>query len=203
MSAADLVTLGRALGAFPEVLEWAKTSEAPFRGGALQMRNTNHLVRTFAGADGLKTGYYTAAGFEVTATATREGLRLMAVVLGAPTKKGCFDEAAKLLASGFAGYRAVDAAQAGKPIGTPIAVRSGKFPEVAGLAAGDLHLTVPRAGSGQVKVEVKVPPEITAPVKKGQVVGEVVVTRGPESLGRVDVVAAADVESTSWLAGWF
>ena len=203
MSAADLVTLGRALSAFPEVLEWAKTSEAPFRGGALQMRNTNHLVRTFAGADGLKTGYYTAAGFEVTATAMRDGLRLMAVVLGAPTKHGCFDEAGKLLSTGFAGYRAIDAAHAGKPVGSPIAVKSGKVAEVAGLAAADLHLTVPRSGAGQVKVEVKVPEQITAPVKKGQVVGQVVVTRGTESLGSVDVVAAADVESTSWLSGWF
>ncbi len=203
MSAADLVALGRALSAFPEVLEWAKTSEAPFRGGALQMRNTNHLVRTFTGADGLKTGYYTAAGFEVTATAMRDGLRLMAVVLGAPTKHGCFDEAAKLLSTGFAGYRAIDAAHAGKPVGAPIAVRSGKVAEVAGLAAGDLHLTVPRSGTGQVKVEVKVPQQISAPVKKGQVVGQVVVTRGSESLGSVDVVAAADVESTSWLSGWF
>jgi D-alanyl-D-alanine carboxypeptidase (penicillin-binding protein 5/6) len=203
MSAADLVTLGRALSAFPEVLEWAKTSDAPFRGGALEMRNTNHLVRTFSGADGLKTGYYTAAGFEVTATATRDGLRLMAVVLGAPTKRGCFDEAGKLLSTGFAGYRAIDAAHAGKPVGGPIAVRSGKVAEVAGLAAGDLRLTVPRSGTGQVKVEVKVPQEISAPVKKGQVVGQVVVTRGTESLGSVDVVAAADVESTSWLSGWF
>jgi len=160
-------------------------------------------VRTFAGADGLKTGYYTAAGFEVTATAMRDGLRLMAVVLGAPTKKGCFDEAAKLLASGFAGYRAIDAAHAGKPVGNPIAVRSGKVAEVVGLAAADLHLMVPRSGAGQVKVEVKVPQEIAAPVKKGQVIGEVVVTRGAESLGRVDVLAAADVESTSWLSGWF
>ena len=203
MSAADLVTLGRALSAFPEVLEWAKTSEAPFRSGALQMRNTNHLVRTYSGADGLKTGYYTAAGFEVTATATRSGLRLMAVVLGAPTKRGCFDEAAKLLTTGFASYRAIDAAKAGTPVGAPIAVRSGTTTQVSGLAAADLRLTVPRTDSTAVKVEVKVPAEITAPVKKGQVIGEVVVTRGTESLARVDVVAAAEVESTSWWSGWF
>jgi D-alanyl-D-alanine carboxypeptidase (penicillin-binding protein 5/6) len=203
MSAADLVTLGRLLVAFPEVMEWAKTSEAPFRDGALQMRNTNHLVRTFAGADGLKTGFYVAAGFEVTATATRDGLRLMAVVLGASTKRGCFDEAAKLLASGFASYRAIDAAKAGTPVGTPIAVRSGTVAQVVGLASGDLRLTVPRADATKVKVEVKVPAEVAAPVKKGQVLGEVVVTRGGESLGRVEVVAASDIESTSWWSGWF
>lgn len=203
MSAADLVTLGRALSAFPEVMEWAKTSEAPFRGGALQMRNTNHLVRTYSGADGLKTGFYDAAGFEVTATATRSGLRLMAVVLGAPTKKGCFDEAAKLLTTGFGSYKAIEAAKAGTPVGSPIAVRSGTVGQITGLAAADLRLTVPRTDANAAKVEVKLPPEITAPVKKGQVIGEVVVTRGGESLGRVDVVAAADVESTSWWPSWF
>jgi serine-type D-Ala-D-Ala carboxypeptidase (penicillin-binding protein 5/6) len=203
MSAADLVTLGRALSAYPEVLEWAKTSEAPFRGGALQMRNTNHLVRTFAGADGLKTGFYDAAGFEVTATATRDSLHLMAVVLGAPTKKGCFDEAAKLLSGGFASWRAVDAAKAGAAIGGPIPVRGGAVAEITGVAANDLRLTIPRTGGQQVKVEVKVPPQVAAPITKGQVVGEVVVMRGTESLGRVDVVAPGDVASTSWWPSWF
>ncbi|TMA82386.1 MAG: D-alanyl-D-alanine carboxypeptidase [Deltaproteobacteria bacterium] len=113
MSAADLAIVARKLAEFPEIMEWAAMSEAPFRDGQLQMRNTNHLVRTYAGADGLKTGYYAAAGFEVTATATRDGLRLLAVVLGAPTKKGCFDEAAKLLTTGFAGYKTIQAAKAG------------------------------------------------------------------------------------------
>ena len=203
MSAADLVTLGRTLAAFPEVMVWAKTSEASFRGGALQMRNTNHLVRTFPGADGLKTGFYVAAGFEVTATATRDGLRLMAVVLGAPTKSGCFNEAAKMLTSGFAGWKAIDAAKAGATVGGPITVSGGAVPQITGIAAGDLRLTVPRAGAGQVKIDLKVPSSIAAPVKKGQIIGEVVVTRGSESLGRVDVVAPADVASTSWWASWF
>ena len=203
MSAADLVTLGRTLAAFPEVMVWAKTSEAPFRGGALQMRNTNHLVRTFPGADGLKTGFYVAAGFEVTATATRDGLRLMAVVLGAPTKSGCFNEAAKLLTSGFAGWKAIDAAKAGATVGGPITVSGGAVPQITGIAAGDLRLTVARAGAGQVKIDVKVPSSIAAPVKKGQIIGAVVVTRGSESLGRVDVVAPTDVASTSWWASWF
>ncbi len=203
MSAADLATLGRALAAFPEVMEWAKTSEAPFRGGALQMRNTNHLVRTFPGADGLKTGFYDAAGFEVTATATHDGLRLMAVVLGAPTKNGCFNEASKLLSSGFAGWRAIQAATAGAAVGGPITVSSGSVPQITGIAAGNLRLTVPRSEAQQTKVEVKVPAQIAAPVKKGQVIGEVVVTRGSESLGRVDVVAPSDVASTSWFSGWF
>ena len=203
MSAMDLATLGRRLAGFPEIMEWAATSDAPFRDGQLAMRNTNHLVRTYPGADGLKTGYYAAAGFEVTATATRDGLRLIAVVLGTPTKRGCFDEAARLLSSGFAGYRTVQAAKAGQPAGGTITVASGTVASFTGVAARDLRFTLPRSEAAELKVEVKVPPRIAAPVKKGQVVGEILAVRGDKQLGRVEVVAPADVDSTSWWSRWF
>jgi D-alanyl-D-alanine carboxypeptidase (penicillin-binding protein 5/6) len=203
MSAIDLATLGRTLARFPQIMEWAAMSDAPFRDGQLAMRNTNHLVRTYAGADGLKTGYYAAAGFEVTATATRNGLHLLAVVLGAPTKRGCFDEASRLLSSGFAGYRTVQAAKAGQQAGGAITVASGTVASFTGIAARDLRLTLPRAEAAEVKVQVKVPPQIVAPVKKGQVVGEIVAVRGDKQLGRVDVLAPADIDSTSWWSRWF
>ena len=203
MSAMDLAILGRTLAQFPEVGEWAATSEAPFRDGQLEMRNTNHLVRTYPGADGLKTGYYAAAGFEITATATRNGLRLLAVVLGAPTKRGCFDQAAKLLTSGFTEYRAVEAAKAGQPVGGAIPIAGGSAGTLTGVAAADLRFTLPRMEAAALKVEVKLPAGISAPIKKGQIVGEVIARRGDEQLGRVSVVAAQDVESTSWWSRWF
>ncbi len=203
MSAMDLAIVARKLAEFPEIMEWARTSEAPFRDGQLQMRNTNHLVRTYAGADGLKTGYYAAAGFEVTATATRSGLRLLAVLLGAPTKKGCFDEAATLLSNGFAGFRAIQAATAGQPIGGAITVAGGSIPSLTAVAAADLRLTVPRTEAGEVKIETTIPPSLSAPIRKGQVLGAVVARRGEQQLGRVNVVAPQDVESTSWWRGWF
>ena len=62
---------------------------------------------------------------------------------------------------------------------------------------------MPRADAAKVKVEIKVPNEVTAPVKKGQILGEVVVMRGAEALGHVDVLAASDVASTSWFSGWY
>jgi D-alanyl-D-alanine carboxypeptidase (penicillin-binding protein 5/6) len=203
MSAMDLAIVARKLAEFPEIMEWAKMPDAPFRDGQLQMRNTNHLVRTYQGADGLKTGFYNAAGFEVTATATRNGLRLLAVLLGAPTKKGCFDETATLLTNGFAGYRTIQAATAGQPIGGAISVAGGSVPTVTAVAAADLRLTVPRTEAGDVKIETDVPPSLSAPIKKGQVVGALVARRGDQQLGRVDVVAPQDVESTSWWRGWF
>jgi serine-type D-Ala-D-Ala carboxypeptidase (penicillin-binding protein 5/6) len=203
MSAMDLAIVARKLAEFPEIMEWAKMPDAPFRDGQLQMRNTNHLVRTYAGADGLKTGFYAAAGFEVTATATRNGLRLLAVVLGVPSKKGCFDETATLLSNGFAGYKTIQAAKAGEPIGGAITIAGGSVPSFTAVAATDLRLTIPRTEAADVKIETTIPPSLSAPIKKGQVVGAVVARRGDQQLGRVNVVAPQDVESTSWWRGWF
>src|SRR5881392_1126947 len=106
-SAHDLAVLARELMRLPEVMRWAGTASAGFRNDTLAMANTNHLVRTFGGATGLKTGYYREAGFCVTATATRSDLNLIAVVLGLPTKNESFTDAARLLNDGFAAYRVV------------------------------------------------------------------------------------------------
>ena len=203
MSAADLATLGRKLGDFPELMEWAATSEAPFRDGALQMRNTNHLVRTYRGADGLKTGYYQAAGFEVTATATRDGLRLLAVVLGVPTKQGSFDEAAKLLSRGFAEFAAIEPVRAGQPVGAEISIARGVEKSIKGEAAEGVRLVVPRADAKSVEVDVKIPTQVSAPIEKGQALGEIVVRKGDEELRRVPVVAPSAVAATPWYSGWF
>ena len=74
---------------------------------------------------------------------------------------------------------------------------------MTGIAAGDLRVTVPRTEAGDVKIETTIPPSISAPIKKGQVVGAVIARRGDQQLGKVNVVAPQDVESTSWLHGWF
>jgi len=203
MSATDLALLGRKLGEFPEVMEWAGSAEAPFRDGQFTMRNTNHLVRTYKGATGLKTGYYAAAGFEVTATASREGLNLIAVILGVPTKQGSFDEAAKLLSKGFTGYRAMHPVKAGQPVGAQISVSGGKEKFIVGEAAKDLRMVLPRQQAQQVKVEVKVPTQVEAPVTKGQVLGEIVTMQGDKELSRIEVLAPRDVERTHWWSGWF
>ena len=112
-SAWDEALLARALVGYPQVMRWASIDTAPFRGGSFMLSNTNHLVRTFPGCDGLKTGFYYEAGFNVVATAHRGGLRLIAVVLGSPRKAENFNSAAELLAQGFANYRDARRGQAG------------------------------------------------------------------------------------------
>lgn len=198
-SAGDLAVLARELMRYPEVMKWAGAGEASFRGGSLEMRNTNHLVRTFSGATGLKTGYYVAAGFSVTATARRGDLSLIAVVLGLPTKQGCFREASRILNEGFAGYRVIAAAQRAKAA-AQVAVSGGEVARVAAIADRDLRLVVRRAEEKGVEVEAQVPSEVAAPVHRGQPLGVIVLRRGETELGRVAVRAERDVAATGWFA---
>src|SRR5213078_584694 len=164
-SAHDLAVLGRELMKFPEVMRWAGMPAAGFRNDTLQMSNTNHLVRTYPGATGLKTGYYHEAGFD--ATATRNDLRLIAVVLGVATKPGCFAEAARLMDEAFANYRVIAAAHRAAVV-SEVPVAGGTDDRVKALATGDLLLLVKRAEDRGIVVEARVPRLLQAPVSRSQ-----------------------------------
>ena len=198
-SAYDLALLGRELMRFPEVRQWAATPSAGFRNDTLQMANTNHLVRTYSGATGLKTGYYREAGFSVTATATRNDMNLIAVVLGLPTKQECFGETARLLNETFAGYRVVAPARKGVSIGD-VPVAGGSEESVKALAVSDLRILVKRGEDKGVAVEARIPRLVQAPVALRQPLGDIVVRRGEQELGRVPVVADREVPATGWLS---
>lgn len=199
-SAHDLAVLGRELMKYPEVMQWAATPQAGFRNDTLQMSNTNHLVRgMFPGATGLKTGYYVDAGFEITATATRDGLNLLAVVLGVPDKRESFTEAARLLGEGFASHRTFAATKRGAIVGK-VPVTGGTTESVDAVATRDVRLVVKAGDEAAVTLEPHFTPDLAAPVGKDQSIGEVVVKRGGEEVARVPVVAGAAVESSGWMA---
>jgi D-alanyl-D-alanine carboxypeptidase (penicillin-binding protein 5/6) len=200
-SAHDLAVLARELMRFPEVMRWAGTAQAGFRNDTLEMTNTNHLIRTYAGATGLKTGFYREAGFSVTATATRSDMNVIAVVLGVPSKEGCFAEAARLMNEAFAGYRVIAATRRGARVGD-VPVSGGTAAVVGAVADGDLRLLLKRAEDKGVVVEAHVPRLLVAPVRARQPLGDVVIRRGDSDLGKVPVVAAEDVPASGWLS-WF
>jgi len=200
-TARDLATVARELVAQNVAMEWASTPVAPFRDGKFEMRNTNRLLQTYTGATGLKTGYVRRSGFSVTATAQRGDLSVIAVVLGLSTRNGCFDEATRLMNEAFSNYELVVAARAGVPVGS-VPVAGGENDEVAAVPTSDLRLVVRRSGERAVAVEARIPRLLQAPVTREQELGVVVVRQGEDELGRVPVVAAADVPSTGWLT-WF
>ena len=198
-SARDLAVLGRELMRYPEVMGWAGSANAGFRNDTLQMANTNHLVRTFPGATGLKTGYYREAGFCVTATATRNKLNLIAVVLGLPTKGESFSEAARLMNDAFASYRFVSPVKRGGAVGeVPVAGTAGAA--VKAVALQDIRLLVKGPEEQSLAVEPRLPRVVQPPVRRGQSLGDVVVRRGDQELGRVAVIADRDVAAAGWLS---
>jgi D-alanyl-D-alanine carboxypeptidase (penicillin-binding protein 5/6) len=101
-TARDLALLGRELARRPAIFTYTSTTERPFRDGKFIMRNHNHLLGMVNGCDGFKTGYFQAAGFSIVATAQRDGVRLIAIVMGSKDRKVRDAKASELLAKGFA-----------------------------------------------------------------------------------------------------
>jgi serine-type D-Ala-D-Ala carboxypeptidase (penicillin-binding protein 5/6) len=171
-SAYDCAMLARELVKYPDVLRWSAIDTAPFRNGTFQLRNTNHLVRTFNGCDGLKTGFYYKAGFNVVATAHRNGLRLIAVVLGSPRKNENFKQAAVLMSEGFAQYEMHQVARKGEPVGRSIAVRYAAVSAVKPVWGQDVALFLKRGeAKGHLKMVYELPSSIDAPLAAGQQLG--------------------------------
>jgi D-alanyl-D-alanine carboxypeptidase (penicillin-binding protein 5/6) len=198
-TARDLARVARELMQYPEALGWSGTKEAPFRNGTLRMRNTNGLLSRFAGATGLKTGHTWAAGFCLTATATRDDLTLVAVVLGLPTRSASLALATRLLSDAFERYRVVVAAWPGVAVGT-VPVTGGVEGSVKALPARGLRVVVPRSEERLLVIEPRIPRQVTAPVRAQQPLGDLVVRRGAEELARVPVMANAAVDAAGWLA---
>jgi len=203
MSAYDLAILGREVMKFPEVTKWAATIQEPFRDGQFTLVNPNHLLRQFPGADGIKTGFHNKAGFCVTGSAKRGDLHLIVVVMGATFKRDCFTSAARLLNEGFATYRMLVPVKEGVALGRDAPVKGGVAERVPLVATKDVRVFIKKGEEKKVQVEVDVPDRVSAPVKAGQVVGEIVVKFDGAEVGKASAAAAQDVAQASLWKRWW
>ena len=203
MSAYDLAILGREVMKFPEVAKWAATIQEPFRDGQFTLTNPNRLLRQFPGADGIKTGFHNKAGFCVTGSAKRGDLRLIVVVMGATFKRDCFTSAARLLNEGFATYRMLVPVKEGVALGRDAPVKGGVAERVPLVATKDVRVFIKKGEEKKVQVEVDVPDRVSAPVKAGQVVGEIVVKFDGAEVGKAPAAAAQDVAQASLWKRWW
>jgi serine-type D-Ala-D-Ala carboxypeptidase (penicillin-binding protein 5/6) len=187
--------LARAMIQYPQITQWASIDTTPFRGGTFELRNTNHLVRTFPGCDGLKTGFYYEAGFNVVATARRGGMRLIAVVLGSPNKLKNFNSAAELMAQGFATYQMRVVGKQGAPIGHTLSVRGGSLASFTPVWGRDLSVMQKRGDETALKAEFQLPASLAAPIRAGQQVGVGQAMSGGKVLASAPLVAPAPIGS--------
>jgi serine-type D-Ala-D-Ala carboxypeptidase (penicillin-binding protein 5/6) len=193
-SAADQAILARKLLEHRDVLRYSSEPVVPIRDGKVLIRNTNHLVGHMQGADGLKTGYFRRAGFNLTATATREGLRLITVVMGCPTLQSRFQVAQMLMEWGFANYSKVKVVEEGQPLAVDVQVSNGSRDHLRPVAAESLSYVLRKGESKDLRVTFQLPTMVTAPVARHQELGDIVVRDDQQRvLGVIPAVSPADV----------
>ena len=198
-TARDVAIMSRQiLTTCPEVLHYTGIWTDTLRGGATQLVNTNKLLRRYNGITGLKTGTTGGAGVCISASATRDGLNLIAVVLGAPSSKDRFEAATTLLDYGFAAWRAAPLpAMEDRPL--LIKVR-GSAEESVPLEYSALpeSILMPKESAAELTAQLTLPDELDAPVQQGQAVGMVRILAGESVLGEYDICAAADAPETDF-----
>lgn len=196
-SARDVAIMSRELIKHDKIYNYTKIWTDSMRGGKFELANTNKLIRYYNGATGLKTGSTSKAGCCLSATAERNGMSLIAVVLGAPDTKTRFSSASALLNSGFAGYSIDKKLESGEIVGK-INVRRGKSEQVDVVAKDGYSVLVSKANPVETEKTIKMDDYVIAPVAEGDKVGEAVFTQNGEEIAVVDLVAKNDVGKKSF-----
>ena len=198
-SAYDVALMSRDLMTHEKIFDYTLTWMDSVRGGETQLVNTNKLIRTYQGITGLKTGTTSQAGSCITATAEREGLELIAVVLGADSTDHRFQDAAALLDYGFANWKVVVPEA---PALERVPVARGMVPDVAAQAGESPKLLLKAAQTGEVETEIQWK-ELTAPICQGDVIGTLRYCLEGETLAQVDITAGESVEEVTFLSGFW
>lgn len=181
---------------------WVDTLVHP-SGRTTDLTNTNRLVRFYEGCDGFKTGSTDAAKYCVSATAEKNGMRLIAVVLGCENSQTRFNEARSMLEYGFATYQRTTIARKGDALGEQLKVNRGSAESVDLLLGSGLSMLLRNGQASQLKMELVIPESINAPVEAGQVVGFVRVLLGETVVAKLNVVAASAVPLPGFIEGFF
>ena len=177
----------------PEALVLHSTVEFEYNG--IRQGNRNTLLQKNIGVDGLKTGHIKESGYHLTATAKRDGQRMIAVVMGCDKVRKRAPEAQKLLEYGFKNFSTVEAVKKGATFG-PVKVRRGKLNQVILTAAEEGRVTVAKGKENLVSAVPQLPQFIVAPIQKGQVVAKVLVQNEGQIVKEVNLIASLGVEKS-------
>ena len=187
-SAHDIALMSRELILHhPQIRDYTTIWMDTLRGGASSLVNTNKLIRFYDGATGLKTGSTDGARYCLSATAEREGMELIAVVLKAPTSKERFDDARALLDHGFAAHSLAHPTL--DPAPAPIPVTLGTVPFVEAKLGEGSALLVEKGRAGRLTQALELPETLTAPIEEGQTIGTLIVSDGEAVLARLPLLA--------------
>lgn len=196
-TAYDIALMSKELLKHKRITEYTTIWMDTVRNGEFGLSNTNKLIRFYKGATGLKTGSTSKAGFCISATAKREGLHLISVIMGSETSQTRNASAVKLLDMGFAGYEIyMDEARELKPI----EIKNGKT-DLVNVKFDGCEILIPKGKRDNVKYELKFNENIKAPLKSGDTLGSIIYTLDGEIIGEEDVYCADDVEQIDFI--WY
>ena len=195
-SAHDIAVMSRQLlKEHPDIKRFTTIWMDTVRNGAFGLSNTNKMIRFYNGATGLKTGFTSGAGYCLSSSALRDGMELIAVVMGAESSQIRFQSCKSMLDYGFANYA----------LYSPELTEAGSVPVVLGKAAsvdprmdGGSSLLIKKSEKDTITTEVTLEPELTAPVAQGQALGTMVIRSGDRVLSQIPLVAAEGVERLSF-----
>ena len=204
-SARDIAIMTKELIRHKKVFDYTTIWMDTIRNGTFGLSNTNKLIRFYKGATGLKTGSTEKAKFCISATAERDGLSLIAVVMGSPTKEARNALATSLLDFGFANYGCYSSPSEAM---NDIRITGGVGNTLATVKEG-FSATVEKSKLSKIEVRVDIPEKLAAPVVKGQKVGTVTYLEGGKEIGTADILAAHSVDKITFstlfprLLEWF
>ncbi len=194
-SAHDLALISCELLKHPKILEYTGIWMDTIRDGKFALANTNKMLKSYKGLTGLKTGYISEAGFCISATAERDGLCLVAIVMAAPTKENRMADATALLNYGFANFIAYTPPS---DILEPIPVTLGDADFVQPVLEHEGALIMEKTKAGELETSLELPESVNAPVEAGQKLGELKIMSGGEIVLTAPVVAKESVNSKTF-----
>lgn len=200
-SAHDVMLMSLAILEYPQIHQWATIwmdehfLQGKIKSGEVFLSNTNRLVFTYPGCDGLKTGFTREAGNGISATAMRGQTRFLVVVLGSSSVNERYEAAVKLMDYGFSRYKGVPIL-AKDAVAATIYVDKGNPAHVDLIPQSRFGLLLPRGADEEFTQEIELLP-FQLPLKKGDKLGELVISYGEGDQAKVDLVAATDIAKAS------
>ena len=193
-SARDIAIMSRELIQHEKILEYSSTWMDTVRNGEFGLTNTNRLIRFYNGANGLKTGSTSKARFCISATAKRDGMQLIAVIMASPTRDIRNEAAKKLLDFGFANFAYISI-----PAGGLDAVRVvGGTKDSCPLVYNSFDIVVPKGSESALEKNILIDESITAPIEAGSPVGVIEYTIKGEKVGESEILAGETVEKIGY-----
>jgi D-alanyl-D-alanine carboxypeptidase (penicillin-binding protein 5/6) len=197
-SAYDMALILRECLKYPLFIKYSSLYEYDLRGGQFKLWNTNKLLKWYPGTDGGKTGWTEEAKYCLASSVKKEGLRLIAVVLGTPEPRSHFRESIKLYKYGFARYKAIYLAKQGEKV-KRLPVSKGNLDYVEIITKEPVCLVVLKGDDKGFKTRLDLPSRVAAPVKKGQIIGTYYVDKEGQKVLQVPLIAQNQVQKTNVL----